>query len=364
MKRKVFLQMVDTLAMGGTERMSVNISGVMAEQGWDSHLVVSRKSGGLEAFIPKGVTVHYLNKKAFYDVKAFWMLWKILRSVHPLIVHAHSTSIFWAVALKILKGKFVLVWHDHFGLSDQLEAYPRKEMVLLSNWISRFVVVNEKLENYWKNTFPYREKDIRYIPNFPWLSFNNGGKFEKFTFLNLANFRPQKDQLNLLHALRILKNEGHIFKTLLVGEWVDLNWVDLVKRTVRELQLEEFVDLVGPVNDVSLYLKKSHAGVLSSESEGLPVALLEYGLAALPVVSTRVGDCEKVICREDLGILVSKKSPEELAEGMRRIILDYPNSKALGENLKSFVENEFGKDRFLEEYVQLVGLTNFNEIIP
>ncbi|PZV79130.1 glycosyltransferase involved in cell wall biosynthesis [Algoriphagus aquaeductus] len=355
MNKGSFLQIVDTLSMGGTERMSVNISGVLAERGWESHLVVSRKSGGLETFIPNGVTVHYLNKKTFYDVFAFWNLLKITRRVNPNIVHAHSTSVFWAVLLKMVLGKFVLVWHDHFGLSDQLRIYPRKEMILLSKWISKIVVVNHKLESFWKMTFSYRENDVQYIPNFPWLVLNPEGKFEKFTFLNLANFRPQKDQLNLLEAIYLLKSEGLNFRTLLVGEWVDPEWGTMVRKKAEELDLGDFVEFVGPVNDISAYLQKSHAGVLSSESEGLPVALLEYGLAALPVVTTNVGDCEKVICRENLGIIVPKSSPKELAEGMKKFLLDYHKSKELGENLKTFVEMEFGKEKFLQKYEELLG---------
>lgn len=352
--------MVDTLAMGGTERMSVNISGVMAELGWESHLLVSRKSGGLESFIPDGVIVHYLNKKSFYDLKAFWALWKIIQEIKPSIVHAHSTSIYWAVVLRIFAGNFLLVWHDHFGLSDQLEANPRKEMVLLSKWISRFVVVNQKLENYWKKSLPYREKDIRFIPNFPWLNLSPSEKFEKFTFLNLANFRPQKDQLNLLEAVDILRKEGFQFNTLLIGEWVDEEWVSRVKAKAKELDLGGFVELIGPVQDVKMYLSKSHAGVLSSESEGLPVALLEYGLGALPVVVTKVGDCEKVICNEDLGILVPKGSPKDLADGMRKLLRDFSKSLVMGANLKLHVEKEFGKEKFLNEYQSLIGPEYFN----
>ena len=36
-------------------------------------------------------------------------------------------------------------------------------------------------------------------------------------------------------------------------------------------------------------------GVLSSASEGLPLALLEYGRAGLPVVCTDVGNVSEVV---------------------------------------------------------------------
>ena len=44
------------------------------------------------------------------------------------------------------------------------------------------------------------------------------------------------------------------------------------------------------------FLNSKHTiGVLASKFEGLPVALLEYGLAKLPVVITDVGECNKVV---------------------------------------------------------------------
>ncbi len=45
--------------------------------------------------------------------------------------------------------------------------------------------------------------------------------------------------------------------------------------------------------------------MLSSKSEGLPFALLEYGLAKLAVIATKVGECESVIRIQENGILIN-----------------------------------------------------------
>ncbi len=345
--------MVDTLSMGGTERMSVNMAAVMEEKGWESHLIISRGGGGLESHIPKGVQVHQLNKKAFYDVFAFLRLAKLIIAHKPTIFHAHSTSIYWAVAIKVFLGRFLLVWHDHFGLSDQLDQFPRKEMVLLSKWIDKIVVVNSKLEKYWKDIFPYRSSDIRYIGNFPWLQLFPDKKFSQFTFLNLANFRPQKDQITLVRAVKILAGKGMDFKLIMVGVHVDEAWVNRIAEEIKSNQLEQWVEIQGPSGQVEQLLAKSHVGILSSVSEGLPVALLEYGLAELPVVCTDVGDCAKVIASPELGILVPKSSPESLANAMEIILKEYQSSLQMGKNLKDKVEASFGKDKFLSEYWEI-----------
>ena len=66
-------------------------------------------------------------------------------------------------------------------------------------------------------------------------------------------------------------------------------------------------------------------GVLSSKSEGLPIALLEYGLAKLAVIATKVGECESVINNQVNGILVNSSSSKELANA----ILLYIRNKEL-----------------------------------
>lgn len=358
MSKKTFVQIVDTLAMGGTERMSANIGAVMAEQGWESHLIVSRRGGGMESHIHPEVKLHFLNKTSFYDLRAFWRLLRLCKKLKPTVVHAHSTSIYWAIFLKIMTKQFLLVWHDHFGLSDQLEKYPRKEFVILSKWIDRFVVVNEKLEKYWQGLIPYRIKDIRMIVNFPYLRLGSESKSLIPTFLNIANFRPQKDQINLIRASKILENRGYNFKVLLVGEFVENDWKNQVIQSIRDLSLDSKVEVVGPLEDVSRILSTSHFGVLSSESEGLPVALLEYGIASLPVICTNVGDCKKVISSSDLGILIPPSDASALADGMQSM-LDHPvEAIEMGERLKEKVESEFGKICFLKSYLEILNLTS------
>jgi len=354
MSKKVFFQLVDTLAMGGTERMSINIGSVMDEEGWESHLIVSRKGGGLEAHISDGIQVHYLEKKSFYDVKAFWKLFQLVIKYHPTVFHAHSTSIYWAVLLKLLGRNFLMVWHDHFGLSDQLEKYPRKDIVILAKWIDKIITVNEKLELYWKNLLPYKVTDIETIGNFPFLRLPKSEKLPIFTFLNLANFRPQKDQLNLIEAATILSQEGYEYQILLIGEIVEQEWATRIKNQIKTKGLSKNIKFIGPSLDVAKTLSEVHSGILSSESEGLPVALLEYALAGLPIICTDVGDCRKVVSDPELGWLVPPNNPELLADAMKNLIDNKEKAIKIGQKIKHKVVEEYGEKSFLKSYFNLV----------
>lgn len=346
--------MVDTLEMGGTERMSINIAKVMADQGFESHLVVSRRSGGMSSKVPREVNLHFLEKKNSFDLGAFMRLLKLVRKFRPQIFHAHSTSVFWAIGIKILTGKFQLVWHDHFGLSDQLDQYPRKEMVPLSKWIDKVITVNDKLTSYWRGNLPLKPEQIITLKNFPFLILPKTTKNTKFTFLHLANFRAQKNHFNLIQAVALLKERRRDFEVVMVGEIVEKELYESILNRIKEENLSDFIHVKGPSLQVEDYLATCHAGVLSSDSEGLPVALLEYGLAALPVICTQVGDCDKVISSDQYGYLIPPSDAPSLADAMEKLLESSDHGEEKGKALKQKIEVEYGSAAFFSAYSSFV----------
>ena len=60
--------------------------------------------------------------------------------------------------------------------------------------------------------------------------------------------------------------------------------------------------------------------MLSSASEGLPLALIEYGMAGLPVVATEVGQCSEVLDHGRAGILVAPGSAQLLSEALLSLL--------------------------------------------
>ncbi|NVJ86770.1 MAG: glycosyltransferase family 4 protein [Algoriphagus sp.] len=349
-------QLVDSLNLGGTERMAVNIANSLANEGIESHLLVTRKVGGLSSFVQSNVSIKVFNKRSKLDLISFFHLLRHLTKENPDILHVHQTSIFWAIFLKVFLPQTKLLWHDHFGQSEMLELYPRKEMKLIMPFIDAVIVVNEIIKNYWQERFPEKKQSIFYLKNFPeFLKINRVySQSEVLSIINIANFRKQKDQLTLLDALKILKSEGFLFKAFLIGEFVDLNWVESVRERIILNGLENEVKIVGPVSNLIPYLESGNIGILSSESEGLPVALLEYGMAGLPTVVTQVGQCGEVLGFGEYGWVVPPKSPSNLAQAIKEIFLDPDNAEKKGQKLKVHINKNFGPNNFLNHYFDII----------
>jgi len=108
-----------------------------------------------------------------------------------------------------------------------------------------------------------------------------------------------------------------------VGEDRQDDYSRVIKNTIFEYGLHQNVHLLGTRSDTADILDHVTVGVLSSVSEGLPVALLEYGLAGLAVVSTNVGQCAEVLGEGRYGELVPSSDAMALGQALRRLSEDH-----------------------------------------
>ena len=135
----------------------------------------------------------------------------------------------------------------------------------------------------------------------------------------VATFRPVKDLALFLRAARIVLNELPNTAFLLVGHG-ELK-ADL-ERLAVELNIRRnvfFSDGRGAVPD---YLARMSVACLTSQSEGLPNAILEYMAAGLPVVATDVGGVSELVEDGVNGCLVRNHTPEAVAAHIIQLLRD------------------------------------------
>jgi glycosyltransferase involved in cell wall biosynthesis len=217
------------------------------------------------------------------------------------------------------------------------------------------ITVNDKLEIWARENLHVGEENIYLIKNFPFIKMDyRKDSPGKLVVLNLANFRPQKDQLNLIEAAAIIKKLKFQFEIWLVGSFVDKAWFKLVEQRIKELNLEKEVIIKGPILDIEEVLIESTIGVLCSESEGLPVSLLEYGIAGLPVVVTNVGQCSVVLGNGRFGKIVEPKNSLEMAKAIIGLLENSSSALEMGRLFKGHVEKEYGYIGFFEQYSKIL----------
>jgi glycosyltransferase involved in cell wall biosynthesis len=120
---------------------------------------------------------------------------------------------------------------------------------------------------------------------------------------------------------------------------------------IKKLGLFEKIFLVGQTAEAKKYLKAFDIFTLTSRTEALPYALLEAGLAQLPVIATSVGGVPEVINSSETGILVSisKNTLNEVTTALERLIKNKEEQILLGQNLEHRIKTRFSKGQMLEE---------------
>lgn len=341
------VQLIDSLDPGGAEKMAVTLANVLQTEIAFSGLMVTRKEGSLKSFLAKDTSYLFLGRKRIIDFKALYKAKRFLKVHSVSIIHAHASSYVFAVLLKLVYPKVSIVWHDHYGNSEKLAERASFFIKAASLFFSDVIVVNTHLLKWsQKKLFT---KNIYFLPNF--VSFPENevattvlkGTLGK-RIICLANLRPQKNHLFLLQIAQVFLQKNTDWTFHLVGKNFQDAYANVVLNEIKRLHLDSHIYLYADSIDVKNILSQSDVGILTSESEGLPLALLEYGLSNLPVVVTDVGEVSKVVTAHQNGLLVNSNDLTSFVHDLELLTSDLALRNRLGEALNQTVLGQFSKE--------------------
>jgi len=349
MTRVGVMQMIDALAMGGAERVAVNIANALPQERYRPHVCATRAGGPLAGELAPHVPLLPLNRRGRFDWTALRRLARYVDEHEIRLVHAHSTSLFTAALLRLLRPKLRLVWHDHYG--GDLAARPVWPYRLMARRAHAVIAVNDALAQWARDRLRVPAGKVHFLRNFAVAPVNPApaelpGAAGK-RMICVANFRPQKDHATLLEAMARVAAKEPEARLFLVGAEVDEAVVAKVRETIERSGLNQQVSVLGARRDVAGLLAACDVGVLSSRSEGLPLSLIEYGLAGLAAVAARVGQCAEVLDEGRAGALVEPGDAPALAEALLALLANPARSRELGAALKRRVQAHFGVAPFM-----------------
>jgi len=105
----------------------------------------------------------------------------------------------------------------------------------------------------------------------------------------------------------------------MVGDGPELG---ALRALARELDVEQWVDFTGAVDDATTRMAAMACAVFAPAFEGLPNAALESIARGVPVVAVPVGDLPSIVVDGSTGVVVGAASPEILAAGIVRALTD------------------------------------------
>ncbi len=349
------MQLVDSLQLGGTEKMAVLIANELSGQvGFESYLYVTHAGGQLVHEVNNKVALIQGDKSSFFDLLSFLKLLLAIRKNKIHILHAHSSSLVWASCIKLFCFRRVfLVWHIHHGAIDKLTSWEIKILSFAAKAVNDTIVVNSSYISIAIERFNIKKEKISYIPNFTNIKVSkseviNWNVGERIKIIMIANLRPQKDFDLLIDVVKLLKTKNLNFIVRNYGFDLNDSYAKYIKKRVLDEQLDHWLQLCGPCNDIATVAAGANIAILTSESEGLPLTLLEYGLMKIPVVSTNVGECKSVLLNGEGGILVDAKNAYDFVEAILWITSNVNFAQEMANNLYFNVIKSHSKEGFMK----------------
>jgi len=150
--------------------------------------------------------------------------------------------------------------------------------------------------------------------------------------------RPVKRVDLFLEASRLIQNAVGRVEFVVVGEG---HLRPALTAQAERLGLASSVRFLGRVERVAEEIQRFDVGVISSDSEGLSNAILEYMAAGVPTVARAVGGNAEAIVDGDTGQLVRDDTPESLSGAIIDLLKDEPRRSQMGTRARDVAEQGF-----------------------
>ena len=347
--------LVDSLLVGGAERLAVDLAAAVDQSRFVPHVVVSRCSGPLEAVLrDSGVSFTVLNRRRRFSITAWRRALAIARRSD--LIHSHKfSSNAWGALLARLSGT-PLIAHEH-----NFAATPTRLRALIERrWIApvarQIICVSESVATGERDMgiSPHR---LVVVPNGVMLTaaISRGAARAELALGDsdyvvgiVAQLRPEKAHEVLIEAASIIA-ERDGFRVCIVGSGP---LEAALRNHCTQCGVDDVVVWAGEQPQAARLARAFDATVVCSDWEGMPLAALESMAAAVPVVGTRVGGLVDLLA-DDAGVLIAPRNAAELAQAIERLRRDPERAREIADRGMQRVRERHGFDHMVRSIQQI-----------
>lgn len=347
MKERV-LHVIASMGCGGAEAVLHNVwPDLCRSDRYEFEICLLNSYGHFGTkLISEGATVHCLDCKFKYDIRAMSRLRRLIRHRSCSIVHAHLFPELYVTSMATLGMKDVqLVYTEHQSTTrrrrlgivartlDRLAYAPYSEVISVNGSTQQSLVAWQPglagraitIANCVRRSEihrPDREGRARLLVE---LGLPPSSQTRLILFASRLHHRKGADVL--LSALSQINDRDYL--CLIAGEGEERA---RLAAFATSLGLDAKIRFVGFRADVPALLTQVDLMILPSRlPEGMPIVILEAMAAGCPIIATSVGGIAELLRNEESALLVRPEDDGELASAIQRLLNDATLGSALAE---------------------------------
>lgn len=329
-KQMKILQIIDSLATGGAEKLLLDTIPLYREKGIEMDLLVLKDDNYPFMQQLKELNcckVYTLGKGSVYNPLHIFKIARIIKNYDIAHVHLFPAQ-YWAVLGKIISGaKTKLVFTEHSTSnrrirnknSRMIESFiygKYDNIVCITNKVKKIIHAHSNLN---KNKLITIENGVNlntilHAHSLPKKEITDSLREDEKLILQVSSMQEPKDQKTLISAISHLSEN---IKLILVGDGV---LRPSLEKFSKQLHLENRVFFLGKRTDVPQLLKTADIIVLSSKYEGLSLSSIEGMASGKPFVASNVPGLKEVV--SGAGVLFEQGNDTELAQVITRLLND------------------------------------------
>jgi glycosyltransferase involved in cell wall biosynthesis len=354
--------MLNTLGIGGAERLVLAIGERMAARGHSVRIVTLQAQRADEWPTNLDVIRLGMTKHPLPVFSGFGKGIRALRDFRPHIVHSHNFhGNLLARTLKLLHPSASVISTLH----NEYEGGKARMLALrVTNRLSaQTVAVSEAVAERASHLgiFPHSIARViangidlaGFTPNPSWRSALRSAEAagDDFIWITAGRLTPAKDYANLLLAFAQAHAAAPDAQLWIAGEG-DPDYTEALRIKAVQLGLAKVVHWLGVRRDLAALLEAADGFVLGSAWEGMPLAVAEAMAMRKPVVATGVGGVSELIGQ--CGVAVPPRNPDALARAMLSVLNTPAGAREyLGNSARRRIQEYFNIDRKADDWESL-----------
>ena len=309
------LHAIDTTGPGGAETIYLQLAEKTAEEGHRTIALVRGKGWVYDELKRLKIPTHIIDCKGSFNLGYLAKLVRLVRAEKLDVIQSHllGSNVYCSLAGMITGVRVVSTFHGLVDISPD-EQYRMIKLMALRLGSDQIVTVTKRIEEFVRSQPLLKADRIKTIYNGIQIeAFERvaGADFRKSIGVeandlligSLGNIRTPKNYPLAIDTVRELHSRGVKAHYAIAGQGSSEQMKPLID-LVSRYQLQSYIHFLGFTENTQNFLSSLDIFLMTSSSEGHPLALTQAMANGLPIVTTQSGVEEIVVDRKEALISV------------------------------------------------------------